>query len=73
LALRIMRDAPLHLSRDGLLVCEVGEAEQALAALLPEVPLAWVEFKVGQMGVFVVECADLIAHAPRIRELADAR
>ena len=73
LALKILRDAPLHLTDDGLLVCEVGEAEQALAALLPELPLAWVEFKVGQMGVFVAECADLMAHNARIRQLADAR
>ena len=73
LALKIMRDAPQHLSEDGLLVCEVGEAEHALAALLPELPLAWVEFKVGQMGIFVVERADLVAHHDRIRILADAR
>ena len=73
LALRIMRDAPLHLDRDGLLICEVGEAENALVRLLPELPLAWVEFKVGQMGIFAVECAELIAHHPRIRELAAAR
>ncbi|HZX80519.1 MAG TPA: 50S ribosomal protein L3 N(5)-glutamine methyltransferase [Lysobacter sp.] len=73
LALRILRDAPAHLSEDGLLICEVGEAEHALVALLPELPLAWVEFKVGQMGIFVVERTDLVEHAARIRELADAR
>ena len=73
LALRILRDAPLHLTEDGLLVCEVGEAERALSRLLPELPLAWVEFKVGQMGVFVAECADLVEHNARIRQLADAR
>ena len=73
LALRIMRDAPDHLTEDGLLICEVGEAERALTALLPELALAWVEFKVGQMGIFVVERADLVAHHARIRELADAR
>ena len=73
LALRILRDAPLHLTEDGLLVCEVGEAEAALTRLLPELPLAWVEFKVGQMGVFVAERHDLVAHHARIRQLADAR
>ncbi|MDQ2703272.1 MAG: 50S ribosomal protein L3 N(5)-glutamine methyltransferase [Pseudomonadota bacterium] len=73
LALRILRDAPLHLTEDGLLICEVGEAERALVALLPELPLAWVEFKVGQMGIFVAERHDLVAHNKRIRELADAR
>jgi ribosomal protein L3 glutamine methyltransferase len=32
-----------------------------------------VEFKVGQMGIFVAECRDLVEHNARIRELADAR
>jgi ribosomal protein L3 glutamine methyltransferase len=73
LALKIMRDAPAHLSEQGLLVCEVGEAEHALARLLPEVPFAWVEFKVGQMGIFVLEREDLVAHHARIKSLADAR
>ena len=73
LALQILRDAPLHLDRDGILVCEVGEAEKALSELLPELPLAWVEFTVGQMGIFVAERQDLVAHNARIRELADAR
>ncbi|MBP6798790.1 MAG: 50S ribosomal protein L3 N(5)-glutamine methyltransferase [Luteimonas sp.] len=73
IVLRILRDAPLHLTEDGLLVCEVGEAERALAKLLPELPLIWIEFKVGQMGVFVVERHDLVTHNARIRALADAR
>ncbi len=37
LVLKILRDAPLHLSEDGLLICEVGESEQHLIKLLPEV------------------------------------
>lgn len=73
LALRILRDAPAHLADDGLLICEVGEAERALVDLLPEIPFAWIEFKVGQMGVFAVERADLVEHHARIRTLADAR
>jgi len=73
LALKILRDAPLHLTDHGLLICEVGEAEQALTALLPELPLAWVEFKVGQMGIFVAERHDLVTHNARIKTLADKR
>ena len=73
LALEILRDAPAHLSEHGLLICEVGESERALVELLPEVPFAWVEFKVGQMGIFVVEREDLVAHHARIKALADAR
>ncbi len=73
LVLKILRDAPAHLSEQGLLICEVGESERALVGLLPQVPFAWVEFKVGQMGVFVIERDDLVAHHARIKALADAR
>ncbi len=73
LALKILRDAPDHLNEHGLLICEVGEAERALDALLPELPMAWVEFKVGQMGIFVVEREDLVVHHARIAELAASR
>jgi ribosomal protein L3 glutamine methyltransferase len=58
---------------NGLLICEVGESEHALVELLPELPFAWVEFQVGQMGVFVIEREDLLHHHERIKALADAR
>ncbi len=73
LVLKILRDAPDHLDEDGLLICEVGESEQHLVNLLPELDLAWIEFKVGQMGIFAVECRELIAHRERIAALAAAR
>ncbi|ODS62521.1 MAG: ribosomal protein L3 N(5)-glutamine methyltransferase [Arenimonas sp. SCN 70-307] len=73
LALEILRDAPRHLSEGGLLICEVGESERALVKLLPEVPFAWVEFKVGQMGIFAIGREDLVEHHARIKALADAR
>ena len=73
LVLKILRDAPIHLSEEGLLICEVGESERHLVKLLPELDLAWIEFKVGQMGIFAVECRELIAHNARIAELAAAR
>lgn len=72
-ALRILRDAPSHLSEHGVLVCEVGESERHLVKLLPEVPFAWVEFKVGQMGIFVIDRNDILAHHGKIKQLADLR
>lgn len=72
-ALKILRDAPGHLSEHGLLICEVGESEQHLIKLLPEVPFAWVEFKVGQMGIFVIDRNDILAHHEKIKQLADLR
>jgi ribosomal protein L3 glutamine methyltransferase len=72
-ALRILRDAPDHLSDDGLLIVEVGESERALVRLLPQVPFTWIEFDVGPMGVFALERRDLVNHAAAIKAAAEAR
>lgn len=73
LCLRMLDEAADHLNEDGLLIVEVGESEHALATLLPEVPFIWVEFKVGQMGVFALERRDLVEHAAAIHAAAAAR
>jgi ribosomal protein L3 glutamine methyltransferase len=73
LALRILRDAPEHLTEGGFLICEVGESERALVRLLPQVPFVWVEFKVGQMGIFVIEREDLLTWHREIAALAAER
>ena len=73
LALRILRDAPSHLSAHGLLIVEVGDSEAALAGLLPEVPFTWIEFKVGQMGVFVLDAVQLAQAAPLAARALAAR
>ena len=48
-ALRILHHAPSFLARDGILICEVGESEEALAAL----------FARGGTGVFLLTRAEL--------------
>ena len=72
-ALRILDAAPAHLSQDGWLIVEVGESERALAKLLPKVPLNWIEFEVGQMGVFAIAREDIVKHADSIRTAANKR
>ncbi|HEY3520312.1 MAG TPA: 50S ribosomal protein L3 N(5)-glutamine methyltransferase [Rhodanobacteraceae bacterium] len=72
-ALRILRDAPEHLTDEGLLIVEVGEAERALNELLPQVPLVWIEFKVGPMGVFAIGRQELVDCAESIRVVSARR
>lgn len=72
-ALRILAEAPQHLSENGLLIVEVGESERALVELLPRVPFTWIEFNVGQMGIFALDRRDLVAHADEIRAALNAR
>ncbi|HRQ65627.1 MAG TPA: 50S ribosomal protein L3 N(5)-glutamine methyltransferase [Xanthomonadaceae bacterium] len=71
--LRILRDAPAHLSDHGLLILEVGDSDRRLRALLPDLPMVWVEFSVGSMGVAVIERDDLLAHADAINAALAAR
>lgn len=52
---RILTEAPRYLSRDGLLVCEVGNSAAALMEAFPGLALEWPEFESGGHGVFVVE------------------
>lgn len=72
-ALRILAEAAGHLSDDGVLIVEVGESERALVELLPRLPFNWIEFDVGQMGVFLLDRRDLVEHAEAIEAAAKAR
>jgi ribosomal protein L3 glutamine methyltransferase len=72
-AIRILAEAADHLSADGMLIVEVGESEHALMQLLPKVPFAWIEFEVGQMGVFAISRADLVKHAKSIQTVLTKR
>ena len=72
-ALRILAAAPDHLGDDGVLIVEVGESERALVELLPQVPFNWIEFDVGQMGVFLLDRRDLVEQAEAIRAVAKKR
>jgi ribosomal protein L3 glutamine methyltransferase len=72
-ALRILASAAEHLNDDGVLIVEVGESEKALTALFPELPFNWIELNVGQMGVFLLDRDDLVAHADVIAAAAKAR
>ena len=52
--LSILLDASRFLGEDGVLICEVGESEERLSAVLPGLPFLWLEFQRGGSGVFVL-------------------
>ena len=55
--LRIIRDAPEFLNRDGILVCEVGESDGRLQDAMPGVAFTWLEFETGGATTTRIEVA----------------
>jgi ribosomal protein L3 glutamine methyltransferase len=71
--LLILLDAPGFLGEDGVLVCEVGESQERLAAALPRMPFLWMEFEHGGSGVFVLTKEQLEAAGSELAELIGER
>ena len=51
---RILEDAALHLTREGLLVVEAGSCRGALEARYPTLPFTWLELERGGENVFLL-------------------
>lgn len=56
---RILAGARAHLQPGGLLVVEVGNSADAVAATWPELPFTWLEFSRGGSGVFLLTAEEL--------------
>ena len=61
----IFAAARQHLSRDGILVVEVGNTEHTLLRAFPRLPFVWPEISMGGGGVFLLRAADLDSTASR--------
>src|SRR5271170_4958352 len=57
----IFAAASRHLSRDGILVVEVGNTEDALLRAFPALPFLWPDIAMGGGGVFLLRARDLEA------------
>jgi ribosomal protein L3 glutamine methyltransferase len=73
LCLRIMLQSPHHLREGGILICEVGESADRLAAALPAVPFLWLDFRYGGEGVFLMSREVLLQAASSLAVLIEER
>jgi ribosomal protein L3 glutamine methyltransferase len=56
---RILADAPRHLTKGGGLLCEVGDARDALEAEYPDLPFFWLSTENSEAEVFWIEAGGL--------------
>lgn len=57
----ILKEAPKHLKRGGLLVVEVGNTQPLVEKRYPRLPFTWLEFERGGGGVFLLTAEQLQA------------
>ncbi len=62
LVIPMLRDAKYHLNPGGVIIVEVGNSEEALAELFPEVPFMWLSFEYGGDGVFMLDANEVKKH-----------
>ncbi|MCF6251163.1 MAG: 50S ribosomal protein L3 N(5)-glutamine methyltransferase [Methylococcaceae bacterium] len=54
LVLRILVDANNYLTKQGILIIEVGSSAETLQQLFPQIPFYWLEFERGGDGIFLL-------------------
>ncbi len=56
---RILADAPMHLTKSGGLVCEIGRGRAPLEAAYPKLPFLWLDTELSEGEVFWLSRSDL--------------
>jgi ribosomal protein L3 glutamine methyltransferase len=72
-AVRILADAAVHLRERGILVVEVGHAQDQLIGLFPDAPFLWLDFEYGGEGVLLLEREQLLAGGPQFAAALQSR
>ncbi|HEM6892064.1 TPA: 50S ribosomal protein L3 N(5)-glutamine methyltransferase [Providencia rettgeri] len=59
---RILANVPRFLTKEGVLVCEVGNSMVHLIEQYPDIPFIWLDFEYGGDGVFMLTREQLVEH-----------
>jgi ribosomal protein L3 glutamine methyltransferase len=66
---RLLAGAAEHMEKDGILIVETGDAEEALVDACPTVPFTWLEFERGGGGVFLLTEREVREHDRTLKQL----
>lgn len=69
----ILYHASDYLTRDGLLVCEVGDSEWALRQAYPEIQFDWLTFAHGGHGIFAMDYDELMENREYFAEFVNGQ
>jgi len=58
-AIAILKNAKKYLSKNGIVVVEVGNSTEALQQYYPDIAFTWLEFEMGGEGVFMLDAAQI--------------
>ena len=61
---RLLREAPDHLTEQGILIVELGNSWENLEEAFPTVSFLWLSFEQGGHGVFVMTKEELLEYQP---------
>lgn len=57
---KIIAEAGVHLTPEGLLIVEIGNSRAALEQAFPKLPFIWLDLESGGEGVFLLKAEDLV-------------
>ena len=63
---KILHQAPEHLTKDGILIVEVGNSQPVVLQRYPHLPFTWLDFEQGEAEVFLLNAEQLLEHKNRI-------
>ena len=68
IVLRILAEATTHLTKEGVIVVEVGHSDETLQKRFPNIPFVWLEQQHGGQGLFIFTRKELLKYEDQFKK-----